>query len=165
MKGWDLSFLSSAFLGVTLVVTTAAAQEPVHPASRVGDLVVKVEDHAFLPAFVTVSVGTTLTWTNLDPELHTVTSDDGVFNGSVGVNETFSLAFNEPGIFFYYCQPHDWMIGEVTVVDGQPAERVLDRGLTPGAAAPPSVSNRGLTAGATVLPSVSPGPEPSPAAR
>lgn len=80
---------------------------------------------AFEPLEITVAVGTTVTWTNNDITNHTVTSGmsdgdavspDGVFNSGFFVpGETFSYTFTEAGEFPYYCLPHPWMIGKVTV--------------------------------------------------
>ena len=106
----------SILVGFVLIALLGVDQSPVRAVRQPSELHVQAGDYGFTPAFVTVSVGTTVIWTNVDPELHTVTSEDGGFNGPIEPGETFSLRFREPGVFFYYCQPHDWMIGEITVV-------------------------------------------------
>jgi plastocyanin len=106
----------SVLAGFVLIALFGADQSSVRAVRQQSELHVKAEEYGFIPAFVTIPAGTTVTWTNLDPELHTVTGEDGGFDGSIGPGETFSLRFHEPGVFFYYCQPHDWMIGEITVI-------------------------------------------------
>jgi plastocyanin len=102
---------------LALGTALAAAQEPGSQAPGGSDShLIVAERQAFDPAYVTVPAGTTITWVNRDRELHTVTSDVGLFNGELGPRGRFAFTFSEPGVYFFYCQPHDWMIGEVTVV-------------------------------------------------
>lgn len=69
----------------------------------------------------TVSVGTSVTWTNLDNVAHTTTSGfspnfDGAFNSSnLSQNGTFSHTFNRPGAFPYFCSIHPSMSAVITV--------------------------------------------------
>jgi copper-containing nitrite reductase len=63
-----------------------------------------------------VSVGTTVTWTNEDSIIHTVTSVDGSFDsGFMREGDTWSYTFEEPGEFEYLCTPHPWMRAKVVV--------------------------------------------------
>lgn len=56
---------------------------------------------------ITVTVGTTVTWTNNDSAPHTVTADDGSFaSGTLNGGDTFSFTFEEAGSFAYYCEFH-----------------------------------------------------------
>jgi nitrite reductase (NO-forming) len=81
---------------------------------------------AFSPNEVTIEVGMTVTWTNGDAILHTVTSGvsannvgtpDGLFDsGFLNTGETWSYTFTEVGEFPYFCTPHPWMNGKVIVV-------------------------------------------------
>jgi plastocyanin len=71
---------------------------------------------AFNPAAKTISVGTTITWTNKDNTTHTVTSGvpgapDGMFNsGNLNNGGTFSFKFGTAGTFKYYCTIHGVMM-------------------------------------------------------
>lgn len=69
---------------------------------------------------LTISVGTTVTWTNADPGMaHTVTSVDGSFDsGFLKEGDTWSYTFDQPGEFEYFCLPHPWMRAKVIVTDG-----------------------------------------------
>ncbi|HSL26081.1 MAG TPA: plastocyanin/azurin family copper-binding protein [Acidimicrobiia bacterium] len=63
-----------------------------------------------------VKVGTTVTWTNDDNQMHTVTAVDGSFDsGFVEQGNSFSYTFTEAGEFEYYCLPHPWMRAKVIV--------------------------------------------------
>ena len=77
---------------------------------------IEISDFAFVPATVTVTVGTTVTWTNLDSVTHTVTSETDLFDsGNLVRNTTFSYLFADRGTFSYYCAIHPYMKGEVIV--------------------------------------------------
>ena len=66
---------------------------------------------------LTVEVGTTVTWTNDDPnQMHTVTDANGAFDsGFLQTGDSWSYTFEEPGEFEYFCQPHPWMRAKVIV--------------------------------------------------
>ncbi|MCB2223223.1 MAG: nitrite reductase, copper-containing [Actinobacteria bacterium] len=63
-----------------------------------------------------IPVGTTVTWTNSDSMLHTVTAVDGSFDsGFLDEGDSWSHTFTEPGEYEYYCLPHLWMRAKVIV--------------------------------------------------
>lgn len=66
---------------------------------------------------LTISVGTTVTWTNDDSNmLHTVTDVDGTFDsGFLEAGESWSFTFTDPGEYEYFCQPHPWMRARLIV--------------------------------------------------
>jgi plastocyanin len=75
-----------------------------------------IQGMAFSPANLTVTAGTTITWTNKDAVAHTVTSNIKLFNsGTIGSNGTFSYTFTSTGTFSYYCAIHPSMVASVTV--------------------------------------------------
>lgn len=82
---------------------------------------VMVMDFAYSPASITVKKGTTVTWTNHDDVEHTVTSTDdspvSFDSGLFGKDESFSFTFNEVGTYTYFCMPHPYMKGTVTVTE------------------------------------------------
>jgi plastocyanin len=80
------------------------------------DATIKIKSFMFMPANVTVSAGSTVTWSNLDEEPHTVTSDTGLFrSGGIDGGGSFSFKFVKPGTYKYNCSIHPQMIGTVTV--------------------------------------------------
>lgn len=80
-----------------------------------------LQGNTFSPSSLTVSAGTTITWTNNDSHNHTVTSGtsgspDGKFDsGNIGSNGTFSYKFDTPGTYNYYCKLHSGMTGKIIV--------------------------------------------------
>ncbi len=65
-----------------------------------------------------VEVGDTVTWTNDDNAVHTVTSADGSFDSeSVQPGQSWSHTFIDAGEFNYFCTPHPWMRGTVVVTE------------------------------------------------
>lgn len=84
-----------------------------------GTASVVMQNIAFNPSDLTVTVGTTVTWTNDDSTNHTVTFTDisGVDSGTLSRGQTFSHTFDTAGTFHYYCKVHgaSLMSGTVTV--------------------------------------------------
>jgi plastocyanin len=77
---------------------------------------VVVKDFMFSPTTSTVRAGSTVTWTNLDDEPHTVQSDTGLFkSGAMDTNETFSFKFDKPGTYHFTCSIHPRMVGTIVV--------------------------------------------------
>jgi plastocyanin len=68
------------------------------------------------PTSLSVSVGTTVTWTNNGSTTVTVTSADGLFDyETLGPGGSFSYTFDTPGSFRYFCVPYPHMKGTITV--------------------------------------------------
>ena len=77
----------------------------------------------FEPETLTVSKGSTVTWTNGDSTLHTVTSGSAESGNSgtefdssyLAAGKTFQHPFSTSGTFDYYCTLHPYMKGKVIV--------------------------------------------------
>ncbi len=75
----------------------------------------------YLPYEVSVAVGATVTWSNDDVAVHTVTSGkkvihDGLFDSSIFMSgTTFEFTFDDVGDYDYFCLVHPWMTGIVNV--------------------------------------------------
>src|SRR5690625_2965247 len=84
---------------------------------------VSIANLAFGPSNLTVETGTTVTWTNRDNVIHTVTSgadrvhNDLLDSGNLGPGASFSYTFEEAGSYLYFCRPQVGMFGTVTVED------------------------------------------------
>lgn len=75
-----------------------------------------IKGTAFGPSTITISAGTTITWTNKDAVAHTVTSDNGLFDsGNINGNSTYSRQFPTAGTYPYHCTPHPTMTATVIV--------------------------------------------------
>ena len=80
-------------------------------------------DNSYSPEPIEIESGQTVTWINGDTIFHTVTSgqdgdlDEGTLFDSDAIipNQSYSLTFDSPGEFDYYCIYHPTMVGEVIV--------------------------------------------------
>jgi plastocyanin len=124
-------FLISYTLYAT--IHTPKVEDNVESAVTNGTRVSIVVGSAFLnetaydPNPVVVSVGSNVTWVNDDPDPHTVTS--GSFgsgdagqefdSGYMGPHKSFTHLFDEAGEFAYFCAIHPNMVGEVIVEEDQ----------------------------------------------
>jgi plastocyanin len=79
--------------------------------------VVRARDYSFGPVELRVTRGTTVTWANCDPDTHTTTSDNGVWNGTLTPNTTYQRTFDAVGTFPYHCNPHPTMQARIVVVE------------------------------------------------
>lgn len=84
---------------------------------------VALEKRCFEPTVVRVDAGQQVTFTNKDPDAHTVT---GVANSwgtydELAQGDTVSYQFDENGVFPYFCLLHPSMVGAVVVGDGVPS--------------------------------------------
>ena len=98
--------------------TTTAADEATHAGAHGATVTMKLI--AFSPESLTVDAGTSVTWKQSDPGVHTVTSGtvdqgtggvtekaDGTFDsGKLETGKTFSFTFDEPGTYSYFCAVH-----------------------------------------------------------
>ncbi len=76
----------------------------------------------YTPASVTINVGDTVKWDNVDTAAHTVTSGSpadgpsGVFDSSLVMGKaSFEHTFDKAGTYDYFCMVHPWMVGNVIV--------------------------------------------------
>ncbi len=77
---------------------------------------VAISNYSFQPQNLTVKVGTTVTWVNMDNVGHTVTSDTGQFTSTtLGHMQSFSYTFKTAGTYTYHCTPHPYMTATITV--------------------------------------------------
>jgi plastocyanin len=91
---------------------------------------VEIKLIAFKPDHLTIPAGTTVTWHQRDPGVHTVTSGtvqqeaggvrdvpDGMFDsGQLATDKSYARKFSNPGTFTYFCKIHPaTMRGQITV--------------------------------------------------
>ncbi|MEW6044762.1 MAG: plastocyanin/azurin family copper-binding protein [Thermoproteota archaeon] len=85
--------------------------------------IVGIEAPFFLPNSINVKTGTTLSFVNVDGNMHTVTTvkkgttePDGIIDsGIIKAGETFTTKFDKPGTYEYFCAIHPGMKGTVNV--------------------------------------------------
>jgi plastocyanin len=79
---------------------------------------VRIEEFAFVPGELKISVGTTVTWVNQDDVPHTATSSDAppAFDSrTLDTDTAYSFTFTKPGTYRYYCKVHPRMTATVVV--------------------------------------------------
>jgi plastocyanin len=108
-----LTTLGILILTASLLIGATQAQEGAEAEVEATDQL------TFEPETLEIQVGTTVTWTNTGNLIHTVTAEDGSFDGDLMAGQTFSHTFDTPGTYEYYCGPHraQDMTGTITVVD------------------------------------------------
>ena len=110
--------LVTALLTVSCMPETQT--EASGPPEGTGEANVTMQGLAYQPAELSISSGTTVTWTNEDNVGHTVTagtrgSPTGQFDENVPAGESFSYTFTESGTYDYYCSIHPGMDGTMIV--------------------------------------------------
>jgi plastocyanin len=97
-----------------LVVSLQARSEA--PEVPADNATISIHDFSFAPMSMTVAVGTTVRWQNLDGEPHTVRSVDSGFRSEpLDQNDSFSFKFDKPGTYRYVCSIHPQMVGTIVV--------------------------------------------------
>ena len=106
--------------GSTPTPTTGTTATPSGPTKAIA-IDSSTGSFGFNPTTITITVGTTVTWTNTTGAPHTVTSDDGTsfdsnINTPISANGgMFSFTFTKAGTFAYHCQIHPFMKATIIV--------------------------------------------------
>ncbi|XGV94325.1 MAG: cupredoxin family copper-binding protein (plasmid) [Leptolyngbya sp. BL-A-14] len=96
--------------------TASSSQAQPQASAQPAKVTIKIRNFKFEPASVTIAVGETVQFINLDEEPHTATSTDGVFNSKgLDTNQTWNYTATKPGTFPYLCSIHPFMKGTLTV--------------------------------------------------
>jgi plastocyanin len=114
----DATLLLSLLLTLSLEACSRApaATAATAPATAAQEASVSIRDFAFAPTSVTIAVGTTVRWKNLDGEPHTVRSVETDFRSdALDQNDSFAHKFTKPGTYRYVCSIHPQMTGTIVV--------------------------------------------------
>ena len=77
---------------------------------------VVVDNFSFAPGTASISVGSTITWTNHDDVPHNIVATERQFKSPVlDTGEQFSHRFDAPGSYMYFCSLHPKMTGRIMV--------------------------------------------------
>jgi Icc protein len=76
-----------------------------------------IANFAFTPQRLTVRAGMTVTWVNRDDTAHALASATGAFQASkpLDTDQRYSVTFDKPGSYDYFCSIHPVMKGRVVV--------------------------------------------------
>ena len=78
-------------------------------------------DRCYIPSQIVIEKGKQVIWVNEDSAFHSITSGfydaptDIFDSGHLDPFESYSLTFDETGIYDYHCTLHPWMEGQVIV--------------------------------------------------
>jgi plastocyanin len=152
-----------------VVAAWAALAGSAHAASAA----VSIKDASFQPPSVTIDVGDSVTWTNVDGFGHTATADDRSWDTGVFATGSRTIVFARAGTFAYHCDVHPVMRGTVNVVaQATPAPKPTPAPTAPpptpaptaAPTAPPIAPPTSAPPSATPAPTASPTASPSPTA-
>lgn len=113
-----LALSSIALLPAVIGPTISSAQQP-----YIVDASATANGYRFVPAALTVPVGSTVIWTTetSDPFPHTVTSTEGgpLASPTIQPGSSFTFTFQTPGVYAYICRFHvnQGQVGTVIVSD------------------------------------------------
>jgi plastocyanin len=109
------ALLTFAFGG--LAFATGLQAQPMQvaaPEARAAQ--VNVDNFTFSPPTLTVTAGTTVTWTNADDIPHTIVAQDRSFRSkALDTDGRFSFTFTAAGEYDYFCSLHPHMVGKIIV--------------------------------------------------
>ena len=90
--------------------------------AHAGDQTAAIKGNSFVPDTLTVTVGDTITWSNKDPDTHSVVG--GPMNSpDIHGGDKFTFTFFEAGEIHYTCRFHPYMQGMVKVLPGAGGRR------------------------------------------
>lgn len=78
---------------------------------------VSIDNFTFAPPSLTVTAGTTVTWTNKDDIPHGIAATNNAFTRSqaMDTDDSYSFTFTTPGTYQYFCYIHPHMVGTIVV--------------------------------------------------
>jgi len=123
-------------LGIALIL----AAMTICPAAMATVQTINASGTTFSPSSPTIAAGDTVRWVNISGG-HTVTSGTGSGDPEVGVlfdaplnflNTTFEFVFTSPGVFPYFCVPHEFfgMNGTIMVTSANNIPEARDTSLS-----------------------------------
>jgi plastocyanin len=120
MRRWSeavrLAALAALILAGSATATSTAATAGAPAPGGPPAATITLEHFMFGPTTLTVPAGVPVHWRNLDGEVHTVVSLDGLFRSpALDQGDEFSYTFKAPGHYRYVCTLHPQMMGEIVV--------------------------------------------------
>lgn len=118
MKKYSITkkLISFLFLITLFIFLSSCKKDSNNPGANE----VFIQDMKFTPSTITVSLNSTVTWTNNDGMAHTVTSDTDLFDsGSIVNGQSYSFKFTTAGTYSYKCSYHSSMTGTVIVTSSK----------------------------------------------
>jgi plastocyanin len=109
-------FLSMSALVVATFLIVSCYKSKSSYNSTPGTSKITITSSAYSPASLNVVSGSTVTWTNTDNTIHTVTTEDGTINsGDIAPGASFSKTFMATGTYNYHDAHNTTMMGVLVV--------------------------------------------------
>ncbi len=104
------------FVGAFLPALLLAGHFSGALTARAAQSGVAIQNFAFNPTPLTVTVGDTVTWTNMDTAPHNATAENGGFKTpDLQQGQSASITVNTPGEYTYICTIHPFMKATLNV--------------------------------------------------
>ncbi len=116
-----LVIIALSFSNYSIEETDLIIQGDVIMPTKVSRPGCEENDRCYIPSLIVIEKGKQVTWVNEDSAFHSVTSGfydsptDLFDSGHLDPFESFTLTFDETGIYDYHCTLHPWMKGQVIV--------------------------------------------------
>lgn len=102
------SILITGLFLASASIASAAGHSTVHT--------VTIKGFAFEPSNLTIAVGDSVNFVNMDGAPHTATQIDGAFDtGRLSRTDESTIVFSAAGLFAYFCGVHPSMTAQITV--------------------------------------------------
>ena len=99
-----------------VIIMTACYKSNNDYNNGVNAYTVKMQNSAFTPGTLTITLNSTVTWMNDDNIVHSVTTSDGSLNsGDIAVGSSYSKTFSTAGTINYYDSHNNNMTGVIVV--------------------------------------------------
>jgi plastocyanin len=103
------------FLALVAASALVLSLGPIRLA-RADEASVGIDNFAFTPDTLTVKPGATVTFVNHDDIPHLVVAVDGKYRSkALDTNDRYSVTFDKPGEYAYFCGLHPHMKGKIVV--------------------------------------------------
>ena len=118
------SFIAAALAAVTIGGLSAMANtssSTAMPAPAASPVLVMIKNFAFTPNIVTIPVGGSVTFKNMDQVSHTATDSKKTFDsGNLDTGKSWTYTFKTAGTYNYVCTYHPMMKAEIVVGNATP---------------------------------------------
>lgn len=114
--GFSIAALAALAIGAVSAHAGADSTSGAGPSPSATPVLVLIKDFAFVPATVSIPVGGSVTFKNLDQAAHTATDPKGSFDsGNLDTGKSFTYTFTKAGTFKYVCSYHPSMKATIVV--------------------------------------------------
>jgi plastocyanin len=115
LVGFSVALLGALALHLSASADTASSSAAT-PAPAATPVLVTIKDFAFSPSVVSIPVGGSVTFKNLDQAAHTATDSNKVFDsGNLDTGKSYTYTFTKAGTYKIICLYHPSMKGTIVV--------------------------------------------------